>query len=164
MPVVKPVKLDRLMNAYEFFKTLPSKQIDMDDVVEKCDVENNNCGTIACGMGWLAIAKPISGMRLEWQESSGPVRGVWRQTGLYMRGKQVSYLQAAKRIFNIDGDTAAYLFGPTPDAYLPPSDRKQRDQRKVVEYKGLKRRTMQNHKSELLARIETVLAYNGVRV
>lgn len=160
----KTPNIARLTKAYEFFKTLPAKQVDMDDIVDTCDIENNNCGTIACGMGWLAVAKPLRDVRLEWQPSGDLVKGEWRSQGLYIRGKAIGYQQAAMRIFSIDADTAKYLFGPTPDADRDTTYPREYDHRKVVDYKGMKRRTKLNHKSELLARMETVLAYNGVRV
>ena len=127
-----------LEKAYETFKTIPRKNVMMDSVMEELDVIGNHCGTIACGMGWLGVTPAFNDLGLEYKSFGG----------MHWKDRRIDFMSAAQRLFKIDGETASYLFGGMDEPG------------KTVRFKDeYKRRTLINHKNELLKRCETVLAY-----
>lgn len=138
----------RLQMAYDIFKDIPRNRVNLNQVVRKCDAENNHCGTIACGMGWLSLTPSFNRLGVRYDVDYGIL--------VYKGSKQLDYDDIAERIFNIDSETASYLFDPVESASYAP--------RLTVEYRGIKRREMMSHKSELLKRIETVFQYYGKAV
>lgn len=137
----------RLQMAYDIFKDIPRKKVHLSQIVAKCDVENNHCGTIACGMGWLGLSPSFKRMGLRYNTESDILE--------YAHKQWADYDDAAVDIFDIDQETANYLFDPKEG---------RRSERPYVEYKGSTRREMISHKSELLRRIETVFQYHGKEV
>ena len=116
-----------LKDAYAILGGIPDEQINMNAVVLK-QAGKNNCGSIACGMGWLAMHPAFNELGLSYTRPHGL---------LYVapNGETTGhYGHAAAEIFGITKDQAQELFKPAGEVYT------------------------QNHKSVLLNRIMTFLA------
>lgn len=50
----KPIDLELVAKAHEIIDGIPDKVIDLKRFVSQCG-ESPDCGTIACGAGWLAL-------------------------------------------------------------------------------------------------------------
>lgn len=138
------INFDRLRLAYNRFKTIPNKQVYLNLVMSELDSNNNHCGTIACGMGWLGVTPAFNEMGLVYSTTPRCYNGLCTSSGLEIDGTRVGFIKAATSIFNCDDETADYLFGGTKKA------------RSTVDYKGWKRRALKGDKAELLRRIEVV--------
>lgn len=143
----------RLTLAYNILKDIPRNKVRLNTVVDydrsvKIGASTNpECGTLACGIGWLSLNKSFRRMGLRFDP-------IMDELTLVKDGEaqEIDYSSAAEEIFNIDEETAEYLF-TTKEVYGA--------ERPVVEYKGIRRREMQSDKSELLQRFETVFKHYG---
>lgn len=143
----------RLTLAYNVLKDIPRNKVRLNTVVDYDHTAKNGastnpeCGTLACGIGWLSLNKSFRRMGLRFDPIVDELTLV--KDG---EAQEIDYGSAAEEIFNIDVETAEYLF-TTKDSYGV--------SRPMVDYKGSRRREMVSDKSELLARFETVFKHYG---
>lgn len=123
-----------LKDAYAILGGIPDKAINLDYIRQK-QGRTLSCGTISCGIGWLASHPTFKKMGLNIQR---PKRGM-AYADITWRGKKVNYDTAAANIFGISKREANDLF--TSSNY----------------YGG----TKVNHKHELLNRIMHLLEAKG---
>ncbi len=106
-------KFELLKDAYQVLGGIPARQFKLAKIISERG-GRDECGTIACGMGWLAIHPRFRKlMKVRLDPSS---------TFVYWRGMG-NYKEAASNLFGVDWDVARNLFGPeghsSYDKYCP---------------------------------------------
>ena len=92
-----------LREAYAILGGIPTRAINLDLVVTK-ESGNLSCGTIACGIGWLAHHPKFQYLGLEYK----------KHNGLHYKGRFIGYSDAGSRVFGISYHEANALFRPAP--------------------------------------------------
>lgn len=126
---------NELAIAYQILGGIPARQIDLDDIVTR-EGDENFCGTIACGVGWLA-------MHPRYRERGFKPRLQGQCWFCEMPGgeESIGYATVAAKMLGITWDDAYELFTPATmvSDYDPPGAHRM------------------GHKKLLLARIKNYL-------
>ena len=94
-------KYELLRAAHDILSGIPSEAISL-DVVQTSQGDSPTCGTVCCGLGWLAHHPRFQSAGLTLHKG-----------GLYVNGKPALWYHAAKEVFNIKASEAIMLFNST---------------------------------------------------
>lgn len=127
-----------LRDAYAILGGIPTEVVDLDRIETRA-AGGIGCGTIACGIGWLAHHPQFQELGLQ-PESNIDVGQIAYKVAF--KGKAVDYDEAGMKVFNLTRSEAEDLFGPVADPWG-------RDRPRKI------------HKNILLNRIKKLLIKSG---
>lgn len=108
---MKQPNYELLKDAYAILGGIPEDQINMNMIVSR-QSGKHNCGSIACGIGWLAMHPAFNEMGLSYERP----RGLTYTTN--GKAETIHYAQAASNIFGITYEEARNIFEPAGDAWF----------------------------------------------
>lgn len=94
-------KYELLRAAHAILSRIPSESISL-DAVQSLQGDSPTCGTVCCGLGWLAHHPRFQSAGL-----------TLRKGGLYIHGKPTLWYHAAKEVFSIKASEAIMIFNST---------------------------------------------------
>lgn len=135
------IQVELLKDAYAIIGGIPDQLINLENIRSHVG-PSLDCGTICCGIGWLAQHPQFNALGLELYRHL-TIGGM-----VQLHGQPIFYREAASRLFGITKIEAAQLFDPV--AVLPKLERQ--------------RIASIGHKNELLNRIMKLLeSHKAVR-
>lgn len=103
------MKRELLIHAYEILDGIPESNLNLCEIAPRRTKEPD-CGTIACGLGWLAMHPDFRALGLDlWSEPTE-----FETCGLIFQGKRSDpshYGDVAAKLFGISRNDGYFLFG-----------------------------------------------------
>lgn len=119
---------EELAVAYQILGGIPARQIDLDGIVTK-EGDKNFCGTVACGVGWLAMHP-----RYRERGFKPRLHGACWYCEMPNGEESIGYATVAAEMLGITWDDASELFMPTgyKSEYDPPPGDHRMDHKKLL--------------------------------
>lgn len=117
------IRFDLLRKLNAFVQSIPERMFYLDAVIDQDPIEgeptvlangevNQQCGAIACAMGWAGLHPDFHKLGLRWDSG---------EQDLLLNERIIDYNEAAAELFGIDLDKANNLFGMVEcSKYDPP--------------------------------------------
>lgn len=125
------INFELLKDAYAILGGIPEAAYNLDSFVTKSG-ESKSCGTVACGMGWLAMHPQFRALGLGLTELYSNERPALAMSMPTYKGRDVPYTKVAGRIFGVSEMEARGLFSGRTYTDRHHGDNKHRTDKQVL--------------------------------